>query len=62
MDRQTLFALYFSGLAGWRYHPGYTRKDSIPPSIEECAKLAAYMVRITEESSEWLGVLPQVQQ
>lgn len=49
MGRAELFAIYFSGIAGWQMHPGYSREDSPEPlNLTECAELASAMVDITE--------------
>ena len=45
---ENLFAIYFAGLVGWRYHPGYQREGANPPSLEECAMVAELMVEMTE--------------
>lgn len=57
MDRSQLFALYFSGLAGWRFHPGYLREGAKAPSIEECAMIAHKMCDLTEEWEKCRGLM-----
>ncbi len=54
--RLDVFDIYFASLAAWCLHPGYTRDGVSPPTMEECADLAQYMLRIRDERIRiWRG-------
>ncbi len=54
MDEKMAWDLYFCGVAGWRYHPGYTRSPETRNSIQECAEQADKM--LAERRKRWAGV------
>lgn len=50
MDSATFYGIALSQFLGWRLHPGYSRPDSVRPSVEECVLLAQ---EATEEYEKW---------
>lgn len=42
----TPWDVYFCGLVGWMYHPGYSRDGAHPLTLEECADLADMMMAV----------------
>jgi len=56
VDKESLFALYFSGVLGWQLHPGYSREGVKRLTVDECAELAEKMVEITKEKYGASGI------
>ena len=50
--------IYFSGLVGWSWHPGYLKGD-VRPSIEDCADIADEMMKVREKRCLGLQQEPQ---
>ena len=44
----SVWDIYFASLAGWLFHPGYQRPDTIRPSINDVAELADAMMEIRD--------------
>lgn len=43
-----IWDLYFSGIVGWKLHPGYKRAD-VDIDLNACADLADKMIAVREE-------------
>lgn len=46
MDR---WDLYFATLAGWTFHPGYSREGTERPTMQDCKDIADIMEQIANE-------------
>lgn len=49
MDEKHLWALFFSGLYSFQFHPGAGTKDHTKLTMQECAALADHMVRLLNQ-------------
>lgn len=43
---QAVWDAFFSGVVGWQLHPGYSRENVEPMTLEECAELANAMMKV----------------
>jgi len=40
MEDETVWAMFFCNLVGFRLHPGFNRENTHLPTLEECAQQA----------------------
>ena len=46
MNEQAAWDIYFSTMAGWSLHPGYTKPENTKHTLEEAAAMADLMLEI----------------
>lgn len=51
-QKQLLWAMFFSAIAGWRYHPGAGTRGHEPLSLEQCADVADQMLELARKRED----------
>lgn len=49
MNQNDAWDLYFTGLVGWTYHPGYLKDENKRPTLDELADIADEMLKVRNE-------------
>ncbi len=49
MSEEQAWDLFFSGMVGWSYHPGYFKEGAKRMTLEECAAVADDMLSIRRD-------------